>query len=434
MKKHRLNRAASTAVLAAQLLMAASLISCGEDNAGNLPLYREAAVSLPDGYQPDPATLRYDGASFVCDLVFSDDGGETYYTDLNRKTLTFGTDGTILSETAAQGSGGAALTLDADGVTVNVDERLTLRFGDAVVELPRLFDYDIDSALAVQSYTPLEFQLLSVVNGDEIDSLTDGGLYIVTSHGMLRVDSSGEPLWLRGDIAAPTVFVALDGRLYLMHGEDEKSLSRVNADSGELGEQVALPCEISRAVGIGGARSPLFYKSLGSIAGADGYDFFAATSHSLLGVKLKSGGEALDSLELINWLAAGISPSEITALAFAQDGSVAVAIGARLSVLVPQSEDEAAAIETVTIASFNTNTALNRRLENAIIEYNRTHGLRRIVVRDYTLYDEEQRMTLFSANISAGELPAAVIAELKSSDDRLLSELISTGYTAISAG
>ena len=71
-------------------------------------VFRSTVIPIPEGYGVF-TPCRFDGDHFTADLFFTDSDG-SYYNDYNRKSMTFGIDGSILSvtdadETDASGSG-----------------------------------------------------------------------------------------------------------------------------------------------------------------------------------------------------------------------------------------------------------------------------------------------------------------------------------------
>ena len=62
-------------------------------------VFRSTVIPIPEGYGVF-TPCRFDGDHFTADLFFTDSDG-SYYNDYNRKSMTFGIDGSILSVTDA---------------------------------------------------------------------------------------------------------------------------------------------------------------------------------------------------------------------------------------------------------------------------------------------------------------------------------------------
>ncbi|MBR4895631.1 MAG: hypothetical protein IKZ41_04315, partial [Clostridia bacterium] len=133
----------------------------------------------------------------------------------------------------------------------------------------------------------------------------------------------------------------------------------------------------------------------------------------------KNGGHTCSGTELVNWLASGVSPDTISAVAVADAESVAAVRltweGRRFDLLLftPAEEERT----PLTVAVFAESAGVRQRINEAVGAFNRTNGDYAAVLVDFTVYQADVRMTLFNAEMAAGRIPDAVIIEKRDADD-----------------
>ncbi len=378
-------------------------------------VYRETVISLPENYTVSDGLTFRDGR-FSAPLYFTDDGGQTHYVTKDRQTISFDPDGgNVVIEPYEIPTTGAE-TWDVGDAQFVSDERfvLTISMGGqeiAAIDLPELFDYNIEAALKNQQYEPVSFGILNIIENSN-------SYYVLTTEGLCAAASDGSIPWTQTAGGDPTDIIVTDaGLLYLAGNPGEKSLRKVNETDGSLGDPIEMPDYIRSGGGIGMSGTGItFYP------GNESFDFYAATNLALWGMTInvdEEGELSCTATECVNWLNSDIASTSFWELCLASD-TVLTAIrkidGVNALVLLTKvPEEELAARKILTLVDFSDETFVTqkRAVTQAIEKFNRTNEEYRIVVTDFSVYDEEMRMTFFNAEMSAGRVPDIVILPQK---------------------
>ena len=175
------------------------------------------------------------------------------------------------------------------------------------------------------------------------------------------------------------------------------SVYYINAETNAIGDKVMLPEELTAT-----------HKNAQLYAGA-GYDLYIKNDTGLYGYNIggadsENGG---DAVEIINWLNSDIYGPAIVSLYVLTDSEFLYAYSdyngdsdiGKLT-LIPQSE-----LREKTLITLATMTTALPSHEKMILSFNRSSDKYRIVISDYSVYDEEQRVLMFNADIAAGNIP-----------------------------
>ncbi len=416
--------------LAIVLLLSLTLaVGCGKAPRDSLlkteltGVFRSTVVDLPEGYTVSDAPTYRDGL-FTTDLFYTDDGGDTFYVDLNRKTLTFDKSGE--SQAISDATDSKSRTWTVDGAELLIDDKFVATFtsddGSATLDLPRIFDYDLEKDDDRYGTSSSMFGVMKLL------ATSDSTYCILTTEGLLSLDSSGNIRWTQTELDSPSDVVMTEQGLFYLCGS---SLWLLNEINGKTSEKVDLPSHIADGVGIGGSAAVSFYP------GDKTYDFFAATSAALWGISLSTDGDgkvATTAVECVNWLNSDVSPSSLAALCVA-DCETLTAIqrrpdGNRLLLMTQVPEDELKAKTILSLASLSDDSGFNTYIYSAIEEFNRSSEGYRIVVTDFSTYAADVRNTIFGAEIAAGNVPDIVLMSVGSSDDTTVTTLVESRIIA----
>ena len=222
---------------------------------------------------------------------------------------------------------------------------------------------------------------------------------VLTSEGLCAFDAAGKRLWLDDTRQNPISIAATDaGILYLYGGEYNQSLRLVDPVTGELGDSVELPEEIAGSV---------FYMG-------EGYDLYAKNNLAMWGVTFgytEEGAVTCTYEKVIDWVNSELTPSELKDFCIADENTMAVIRydmydnsdnGGELLLLTWVPPEDVVVKEIITLAKLRDG---NQSLDRAITDFNKSSETHRIVVTDYTIYDEEVRKTFFDAELAAGNVP-----------------------------
>ncbi len=402
------------------LIFGLMICSCGEKQSllSQHPtgVYRETVVSIPDNYGVFTAS-EFDGNTFYTPLYLLDNDG-SYYMDRETKEISFDITGSNIEVRNSLSYAPSDWTFD--DITLSADQNYLLTYTKnskqiATIDMPRLFDYDIEGDYNKIGIDPV-FSIIKIVK-DKTENI-----YILTTEGICKIDLSASVVWKQISLSNIFDLIMVDDELLCLYGGDnEKKLGVINKANGELQGNVELPDCIKFASGIGNSGSEIsFYE------GNSGYDLYAATHIALYGIDIKLDKEnsSCIAVECVNWLNSGLSPSSISELCIASD-SVLTAIKNndkenQLILLTKMSDDEIKNRKVLTLATLSNDYVTNLVLQNAIETFNRTNDKYSIVVTDFTVYENDLRTTLFNAEIAAGNIPDIVILKKNSASDSII--------------
>ncbi len=377
-------------------------------------VFRETVIPLPENYTVSDGLSFRDGR-FSAPLYFTDDGGETSYVTKNRQTISFDPDGGNVLIEPFDSIAASTETWDIGDVQFVSDERFILTMSAngqpvAAVDLPLLFDYDIDSALKNQSRAPVSFEIRRILE-------KDGIYYILTSNGLCTLTSDGNLRWSRTMNDNPIDLLPTEAGLLCLAGwSGAVGLFPVNEADGSYLEEVLLPDCIRFGGGIGTSLNDgvKFYD------GDDTYALYIANEFALWGMTTtvdENGVISCTATECVNWLNSDIAPATLSGLCPAGD-TVLTAIreidGVNALVLLTKvPEEELSERKILTLAILGDIDRYYsepiRALMQAIETFNRTGGDYRIIVTDFSMYEEDVRLTFFNAEMAAGRVPDIVL-------------------------
>ena len=320
-----------------------------------------------------------------------------------------------------EGKGGQTQSFAlSDGGTVSVmlDKStevlsLTLTAADAAGEV--LFsanpaaDFGYDLSRDAGNMAGGGFQILNAVLLAGEDDTSEARYAVLTTEGLVCYRTDGSIAFLIRDANEPSAIIQADDRLLYLNRnrEGQQNLRLVDTDAGRLTGTIELPEALS-----GGQSSnpPIL------LAGA-GYDIYAYNGHGLWGVNLiddaADGTLTTEAEQIIDWLASDIVFTDIetvfvldaqTVLIAEMNADVLNAAGT-LSLYRMVPSDEIPVREEIVIAN------LGGDLSSTVLrDFNLASEEYRVVVRDYTVYEDmEKRKLVFDTDIAAGNIPDIVL-------------------------
>lgn len=238
-------------------------------------------------------------------------------------------------------------------------------------------------------------------------------LYVLASgEGICAYSGSGTLLWKMQKSAAD-LLVYGDDVLLLNEEGGVQALYKLDAEDGILSSPTALSGETGAftAFGDGGIL----------LTGADGC-LYAGNAAGLYSLTLpeKDGGSA-DVTLFANWMRSGIAANAISSVHVIDAETMELALAdengdetfLRCTMIHADALPET---EEITLALFSHRTDYNLLIFN----YNKEHPESEIVIRDYTVYEGDQRSLVFNANLAAGDVPDMVLIWQYSSIDPMI--------------
>lgn len=175
---------------------------CGKEEEASLlhdtltGVFRTTFIELPAHYGIVDAPVYRDG-QFLADILYTDNAqpglSTSYYTDLNRKRISFDEDNVTI--TAVDDAASALREWKLDSVVCTIDDmyRLTCTVDGAVVgviDLPDTFHHTLRIDKTGSAPVDSEFSVLQIVCD------TAKNLYVLTNKGVCAIDKSGTLLWV----------------------------------------------------------------------------------------------------------------------------------------------------------------------------------------------------------------------------------------------
>ncbi|MBR4960835.1 MAG: hypothetical protein IKY52_08065 [Clostridia bacterium] len=259
------------------------------------------------------------------------------------------------------------------------------------VDLAGAFRFDYNRVREGSDY----FELLGAV-------ASEGRYLVLTTEGLCAFDPSGTLLWMNDTQRNPTAIAATDaGILYLYGSTPSQSLRFVDPATGELGENLELPEEAAGAEG----DSSEFYMGAG-------HDLYAKNSLALWGIDLvigEDGTVACETVKVIDWISSDLVAAELDDFCIPDERTMTAVwhdmldfdADNQLLLLTYVPPEEVVQKEIITLAKLTYDWSVQR----AITDFNRNSDTHRIVVTDYTIYEDDVKWTLFDAEMAAGNVP-----------------------------
>lgn len=403
------------------LLLLSLFLLFGCERDASLPsattnVFRSTEIQIPD---PEYGVLfdtgaAWDGERFIVQTYKIDRDNGGFWMDFT-KTYSFLPDGTGITEELPTSN---VVSVQPDALP---DKVVTLENGDTlfteVVTTDKTLQYYVsvrDDKENVVFSTDLagvfHFDYTQVKDGNKtftlLDAVVADGKYLVlTTGGLCAFDDTGTLLWIEDTKKNPTALSRTEvGILYLYGDTYEQSLRFLDPVSGELGETLTLPEEL---FGAGG-------KNATFIMGA-GYDLYVKTNLALWGLNLTTGSDGTVSClseKVIDWVNSDLSASELEAFSIADSHTMTAvwhdSFGEednKLLLLTYVAPEDVILKVEIQLALLTEDFSLQR----AIADFNRNSETCRIVMTDYTIYEEDIRKTRFDADISADNVPDIVL-------------------------
>lgn len=231
----------------------------------------------------------------------------------------------------------------------------------------------------------------------------DDQLILSSPAGICSYDTSGKIQWMTPKTTAVDMLRFEDRILLLSEENNAQVLQWMSPADGVLSNPITLTGAFAAFSALGEGDVLLY--------GADG-NLYAGNDTGLYQIKFtgKSSNEAEISL-ILDWMQSRISTTEICILSVLDSQTVEIMsepsdqeTAFTRYTMIPAAE--VPVLEDVTLALFS--NAQDYQLP--IFEYNRANTDYRIVLDDYTVYDDmEQRTLLFNAELAAGNVPDMVL-------------------------
>ena len=386
-------------------------------------VFRTTSIELPAHYGIIDAPIYRDG-QFLADILYTDDAQPdptaSYYTDLNRKRISFDEENVTITD--VDGTASAFREWTFDDVACSADDmyRLTCTVGGAevgVIDLPDTFHHTLHIDKTGSAPVDSEFSVLQIVCD------TAKNLYVLTNKGVCVIDKSGTLLWVQDTLDDPLALAATEYGVFLLYEfGGQNHFRRLEISDGTLGDEVELPAYIASGNGIGS-----YGNAVSFYPGDAVYDLFAATEGGLWGLAFAEDENdrlTCTAEEVANWLNSDLDPSAIAQLCVANADLLSIVYvgddAKELLLLTRVSEEELQSRTVLSLATLSTDDYNSQIIRQAIQAFNKQSTDYRIVVTDFTIYPEESRDTLFQAEIAAGHIPDIVLFSTADGEDPTL--------------
>lgn len=448
-------------LLSAFILLTVLLCACGEEpeiveEEPRSTVFAEQVLPLPDGWSVhNMPTLSFDGAVLSLDIWReTEDGDGDGWPDVEYSTACYSRDGVLLADGAsADGAASDTSSGDADSApaprhggrivrTWQLENGETAAYETLYTDYEvgcwvHLFDADGEVIMTVTPADPFGYDLsrdIRNLSGD-VFSVTaavpvapaaasadsgDGGtaqnapcrIGILTTEGFAVYERSGTLSFLiRGGDTPSAVLDTSAGLLYLSESrQGTQSLRRIDTAAGKLGDTVALPEELT-ATAPGGMTPKLL--------SGTGFDLYAYNSRGLFGINFADDGMTAVTEPVIDWSLSNLAPSDIRAVCMLDDKTAAIVTKPMLDYTEPAvislyrmvPPDEIVPKTDLVLAKL----CDDYMLQFAVRDFNKTSETHRVVIRDYTQYERDQRKLAFDTDIAAGDIPDLVLLGTSSS-------------------
>ena len=259
----------------------------------------------------------------------------------------------------------------------------------------------------------------SVIAGDTFalrDAMTDdGGYIIVTTAGLCAYDTAGAVRWTIEDRDARDVILYEDN-LLLLCGGTEETLYTVDPADGTR-RKVPLTGEMQNIFGSVGDGDILF-------TGQDNA-LYTANDTGLYRITLteKKKAPAAHTEQIAGWMSSGILSSSILSLTVENENSLLLNLHDALSgedvfmqyTAVPP--DRVPETEYIVLALLSTQDDYNL----PVFAFNRQSENVQVLLKDYTVYEEDRRYLIFNADMAAGNVPDMVVMWQNGNTDNTIS-------------
>lgn len=383
-------------------------------------VFKTTVIPLPENYGVLTPSSYCDGI-FITDLFYSDDSGESYYNDLNRKTLTFSKDGSSASVSDAEPTDNYTTRWIFSDVqfVVNNNSSISYMVDDEIfttIDLPAIQNYTTNSSSDADSFSVLEI----------IPSSTNE-YYILSTAGLVLVSPSGEIQWSHNEIGYLSDIVMTEHGLIGLCIEDTNSVWLLDKSTGSAITEIEMPPQVLNGSGIGGTN-----QNIALYSGNSKFDFYVATDQAILGIVLSEQNDKSISgsaTEWLNWLNSDINPKNISNLCIVDNTITAIYSDTnrnQLFLLTKIPDDEIVQKNILSLAFLSEDSGINNVIFHAIEDFNRSNSEYRIITTDFTIYDKDVRHTIFGAELASGNIPDIVILSTSSTQDTSINNYVNS--------
>lgn len=436
-------------VLALSLML---FTSCNKDPVGEQPdntnksaVFSSEAIVMPEEWTvTNFPKLSYDGNALTVDVYreIDEDNDGNGWPDIEETSAYFSADGAFLSvgNNDISDASGKAFEARHDGRIVNT---YSLNSGETLVYETLYTDYEVgcyvhlydEKDAYVTTLYPADafgYELHRDVNSLSGDVFTVTTMLsvpgvgenaparygILTTEGLAVYDASGSLSFKLDDGSTPSAVLDTDaGLLYLSENrQGVQSLRQIDTAVGRLGREITLPEELT-AQTPGSASTKLL--------SGDGYDLYAYNGRGLYGVNFIDAAYNTASTLVIDWTLSDIAPSDIRSVCMIDEKTAAIvtqdamdnSAESVLSLCRMIPADQVVPKTEIVLAKLTDEWML----QFAVRDFNKSSETHRIVIRDYTQYDREQKKLAFDTDLAAGEIPDCVLIGAASSCDTFAS-------------
>lgn len=374
-------------------------------------VFREELLPLPnDCVIAAPANLSYNGDTIALTLQKADE---------TTVRASFNTDGTLrqtenriepytpyhddfLISDSFTFEDHIYLTYEILYTESSADAHAVLRDGDTVY-----FSVSPASDLGYDLHrdNPFAGTVFEVSNALAVPMGDDTLYVLLTSEGLCAYNKDGTLLWSLRDKKAVDITYTDDTLLYLTVQKSKQTLYAVNTSDGTT-ENIAF-ADDSVIFSAMGTTSLFLHDTVENLYATNDLGIYSIT------LTETDSTRSADAAMVFDFTASGILPSAIHEICMA-DRETAFLITNDLSggssnrvlaryTMLPQSEIPQK--ETLTLALFSEMYTY----QLPVFYFNRQSQTHQIVIRDYTVYEREERYTVFQMDIAAGNIPDMVI-------------------------
>lgn len=273
-----------------------------------------------------------------------------------------------------------------------------------------------------------ELSVYNVTSGDVFsvtDALAhDGGYIIVTTAGICAYDTAGGLTWTIDTPDAKDV-ILYENRLLLLCTGTEETLYHVNLTDGKR-EKIPLDGDMQVIFGTLGDGDHLF-------TGADGA-LYTANDTGLYRITLTEKKKSLTAhaAQIADWISSGILASSVNSLAVEDADSLILNLRDVVSgedvtmryTAVPP--DQVPEVDYLVLAVLSTRDDYNL----PVFAFNEQSENVRVLLKDYTVYEEDRRYLIFNADMASGNVPDMVVMWQNGNTDNTISNYERAGIFA----
>ena len=382
------------------LLFIILLFSCENKSDTDGSLYtnvcKREVFEMPEYFEPTAInSLIIDGEYIYVNGFYEDDKlfePRTYKYDRNGQNL---------------GESDIELNTNTQDYNVGDSELITVDevFGDTgrekiiikkIIDGEEVFSVDVDNIFGMSvKDLPIDyigdnyFQITGVV-------ASDGIYYIAGGSKIAVLDSNGNKIALINVSGEAVKLLTYENDvLVLINNTNTRkfTINYIDKINNKIGDKLDMPNELLRE------------NLQAKIISGNGYDFYIKNSVGLYGCNIGA-----EPVEVVNWINSDtigsdislleiLSPTEFVYISIEYYGNNSRRYEAGKFTVIPK--DEYVEKKILTLAKMHEWVDV----EWLVVNFNKNNDEYRVVIKDYSLYDEEVRDTMLNADIAAGNIP-----------------------------